>query len=302
MLLVIVTLLTLAGLSQSAPTTGPAAPPALRVLSFNIRYDNPDDGDHAWPHRRPLVAQVVRFHGTDLLGAQEALEHQVQQLHADLPGFSWVGVGRGDGKAAGEFAPIFFREDRLELLESGTFWLSPSPDEPGSKGWDAALPRIATWATLRDRAAGNRFLAVNTHFDHVGEQARQESARLVVERATALADDLPIILLGDFNAAPDSRAFETLVAALRDARDVSEAAHFGPDGTFGTFEPRSEPSHRIDYIFVSEGVRVLREATLADHWDGRHASDHWPVFAEVRMPAPGEPAKAPPLPARREPG
>jgi endonuclease/exonuclease/phosphatase family metal-dependent hydrolase len=254
-------------------------------MSFNIRYDNPADGPHAWPERRNLVGQLIRFHETDLLGVQEALEHQVRQLDEDLPGFAWVGVGRADGKAAGEFAPIFYREERFELIESGTFWLSPAPDEPGSQGWDAALPRIATWAKLRDRAAGREFLVLNTHFDHVGEQARQESAKLIAQRTAALAGGegaLPIVLMGDFNAEPASEAYATLAGAFQDARAASEGGHFGPDGTFGSFQPQEAPAPRIDYIFVKGPVRVLREGTLAHHWEGRHASDHWPVFVELR--------------------
>ena len=282
----ITAILLIAGVPEPETQRSTAASPSRRVMSFNIRYDNPGDGEHAWPNRRDLVSQIILFHGTDLLGVQEALEHQVRQLDEALAGFGWVGVGRSDGKAAGEFTPIFYREDRLELLESGTFWLSPAPEEPGSKGWDAALPRIATWAKLRDRAAGRTFLAMNTHFDHVGEEARRRSASLIVEKATALAGELPIILLGDFNAEPDSVTYQTLAGAFRDAREESEGGHFGPHGTFGTFEPRKEPARRIDYIFIRD-AQVIREATLADHWDGRHASDHWPVFAEVRWQAAG---------------
>src|SRR5690606_11916765 len=217
-----------------------------------------------------------------VVGAQEALDHQVKQLMEDMHGFAWVGVGRTDGKTGGEYSPILYRTDRLELLDDGTFWLSPTPDEP-SKGWDAALPRIATWARFRDRAGGGEFLAVNTHFDHVGEEARTQSARLIVERVKAMQGDLPVIITGDFNAQPDSDAYRTMAEAFRDARDVSTTGHFGPDGTFGTFTPRPQPARRIDYIFVNDRVEVLREATLAEHWDGRHASDHWPVFAEVRL-------------------
>jgi endonuclease/exonuclease/phosphatase family metal-dependent hydrolase len=259
----------------------PDEAPPMRVMSFNIRYDNPGDAEHAWPKRRALVAGVIRFHEVDVLGVQEALSHQVRELEADLPGLAWVGVGRSDGKEKGEFAPIFYRRDRFELLASGTFWLSPTPETPGSKGWDAALPRVATWARLRDRRGGGDFLAINTHFDHVGELARQQSAKLLVERARALAEGLPVILLGDFNAQPDSAAYRTLAEAFRDAREVSESGHFGPEGTFGTFSPQQEAAARIDYLFVGGPITVRREATLAHHWDGRHASDHWPVFAEL---------------------
>lgn len=256
---------------------------ALRVMSFNIRYDNPEDGPHAWQHRRELVRQVIAFHDVHLLGVQEALDEQVRQLAHELGDYDWFGVGRSDGKVAGEYAPIFYRRDRLELLEGGTFWVSETPDAPGSRGWDAALPRIATWARLRDRLSGEMFLAMNTHFDHVGEEARRQGARLIVRRARGLAGELPIVLTGDFNAQPDSVAYQTLTEALTDARVRSEAGHFGPEGTFGSFEPQAKPAPRVDYIFLSPQIAVLREGTLAHHWDGRHASDHWPVIAEIRL-------------------
>ncbi len=289
-LLLLIGLLLLVGCSAGVypPGRGAAAPERqpLVVMSLNIRYDNPADGQHAWPNRRERVAQVIRFHDVHLVGAQEALDHQVAQLMEDLPGFAWTGVGRTDGKTGGEYSPIFYRTDRLELVEDGTFWLSTTPDDPGSRGWDAALPRIATWGRFRDRATGGMFFAINTHFDHVGEEARTQSARLISQRARELAGDLPIVMTGDFNAEPDSAAYATLSAAFLDARDLSQTGHFGPDGTFGTFEPRSEAARRIDFIFVGEGVEVVREATLAHHWESGHASDHWPVLAELVLPPP----------------
>ena len=268
----------------SQPAAAETPPSPLRVMSFNIRYDNPGDGEHRWANRRPLVASVVRFHEVDLLGVQEALDHQVRQLAEDLPGMDWTGVGRDDGKAAGEYAAIFYNRERLEVRAHGTFWLSPTPEAAGSKGWDAALPRIATWARFRDRAGGGEFLAVNTHFDHRGEQARRESARLLVERATALADGLPVVITGDFNSEPDSQAYRTMAAALQDARSAAPGGPFGPEGTFGTFVPHAGPAPRIDYIFLSEGVAARRSGTLSYQWAGRHASDHFPVYAEVVLP------------------
>lgn len=278
------TLLLLTLMATSAihadPATRPADEATLRVMSFNIRYHNPADGDNAWPERRPMVRQVLTFHRPDVLGVQEALEHQVEQLAQDLPGYKWVGVGRNDGKAAGEFTPIFYRAGRLELLDSGAFWLSPTPQEVASRGWDAALPRIATWARFRDKQAGGEFFALNTHFDHRGEEARAQSAKLIVKQARKLAGGLPIIITGDFNAEPGSEAYATMTDALRDAREAVDTP-LGPEGTFSTFSATEPPGGRIDYIFVSEAVDVLRAGTLSPHWTGRHASDHFPVVADI---------------------
>lgn len=280
---VFVLLLLLAGCAAAPAVERHSSPDGepLRVMSFNVRFDNPEDGPHAWPNRRELVRQVIRFHDVHLLGAQEVLDGQVQQLAEDLADFAWFGVGRADGDLEGEYAPIFFRRDRLELLEGGTLWLSETPHEPGSKGWDAELPRIVTWARLRDRSTGRSFLAMNTHFDHAGAESRRQSAQLIVRSAQDLAGDLPVVLMGDLNVEPDSDVYRTFTEALVDVRELSEQGSFGPDGTFGTFEPRQQPARRIDYIFVSPGIRVIREGTLAHHWDGRHASDHWPVMAEL---------------------
>src|SRR5688572_13434609 len=190
----------------------PASPPPLRVMTFNVRYDTPSDGANAWPHRRDWVAALVRFHAPDAIGVQEALVHMLTDLDARLPGFARVGVGRADGRAGGEFSAILYRSDRLELLDSGTFWLSPTPEVAGSKGWDTAIERIATWARFRDRRTGCRHLHVNTHFDHIGEEARQESARLIRRRLAALAGGLPVVVTGDLNATPESVPYRVFTA------------------------------------------------------------------------------------------
>ena len=263
-----------------------AAPPdsALRVMSFNIRYDNPGDGEHAWPHRMDRVASVVRFHAPDAVGMQEALRHQIDSLAARLPGYAWVGVGRDDGADGGEFSPVFYRTDRLELVTHGTFWLSPTPETPGSVGWDAALPRVATWARFRDRTTGGTFLFLNTHFDHRGREAREQSALLVADRLFAIADGAPVIAVGDFNAPPDTPVYATLTERLADARAAAEIPPHGPESTFFGFtvEP-DETGPRLDYVFTGPGVRVRRFATLTDQWLGRYPSDHLPVFAEIDL-------------------
>ena len=275
------------------PPAGSATPP-LRVMSFNIRYDTPSDGLNAWPHRRDWVAALIRFHAADVIGVQEALGHMLTDLDSRLPGFARVGVGRADGHTRGEFSAILYRTDRLELLDSGTFWLSPTPEAPGSKGWDAAIERIATWARFRDRATGCRHLHLNTHFDHVGEQARQESARLIRSRLPALAMNRPVILTGDLNSDPSSAAYriltgEAMAAAfppLLDGFQTSRTGHYGPTSTWTAFRA-IEPGRRIDYVLTSPEITVLSHGILPDSWDGRFPSDHLPVLATVALPCAG---------------
>jgi endonuclease/exonuclease/phosphatase family metal-dependent hydrolase len=265
----------------------PAALP-LRVMTFNIRLDLASDGPNAWPHRRDWVAALIRFHGADVVGVQEALAAMLTDLDARLPGFARVGVGRADGRSGGEFSAILYRTNRVELLDSGTFWLSPTPEVAGSKGWDAAIERVATWGRFRDRHTGCRYVHLNTHFDHIGEQARQESARLIRLRLAALAGGLPVIVTGDLNAEPTSAPYRIFtrdaipsgLPPLRDAHDVSRDGHYGPGSTWTAFRA-IEPGRRIDYVLVSEPIAVLAHGVLTDRWDDRFPSDHLPVLASL---------------------
>jgi endonuclease/exonuclease/phosphatase family metal-dependent hydrolase len=267
-------------------SAGTIAP--LRVMSFNLRYDNPRDGENAWPNRKDWVAGLIQFHGADVVGVQEALATMLTDLDTRLPGFARVGVGRTDGRAKGEFSAILYRTDRLVLLDSGTFWLSPTPEVVGSKGWDAALERVATWARFRDRLTGCSHLQLNTHFDHMGERARQESARLIRRRLSALAAGLPVLMTGDLNADPTSASYRILTteqiagagAPLADGFLVSRAGHYGPTSSWTAFKA-FVPGRRIDYVLVSAPVTVLTHGILPDSWDGRFPSDHQPVLASV---------------------
>lgn len=264
-----------------------SAASSVNVLSFNIRYNNPDDGEHAWPNRKGMVASVVRFHAADLIGMQEVLRSQIDDLTVLLPNYSWYGVGRNDGKNTGEFSPIFYRRDRFQLLDSGEFWLSENPDQIASKSWDAALPRIATWVKFRDRKSDQEFIHLNTHFDHRGEVARTRSAELILDRLKTLSDNLPVVVTGDFNVPPESEAYATMTSMLLDSKLESVSEPHGPEGTFGGFTVRvGDTGDRIDYVFVAEGIKVLRYGALSDQWDGRYPSDHLPVLAEIIWPVP----------------
>lgn len=263
--------------------------PPLRIMSFNLRLNVASDGANAWPYRRDWVAALIRFHEADAVGVQEALVDMLRDLDERLPGFDRVGVGRADGREGGEFSAILYRTARLALLDSGTFWLSPTPEVPGSKGWDAALERIATWARFRDRATGCTYLHLNTHFDHIGETARQESARLIRRRLATLAAGDPVIVTGDLNSDPRSPVYRIFtrdtipdaIPPLADAFFVSETGHYGPTSSWTAFKA-IEPDRRIDYVLVSPGVRVHSHGILPDSWNGRFPSDHLPVLATVQ--------------------
>jgi endonuclease/exonuclease/phosphatase family metal-dependent hydrolase len=234
------------------PLTSAQAPKgALRVMTFNIRYDEPRDGVNAWPNRKQKVADVIRFHKADLIGVQEALLTQLRDLEKLLPDFAWCGVGRTDGKEAGEYSAILYRRSRFQLLQTDTFWLNET-GQIGVKGWDAAYPRIVTWVKLKDRVTGKTFVQFNTHFDHVGERARAESASLILKKAGEIHGKGPSIVTGDFNVTESSGAYKTIMAGtptvkMLDGRYASVNGHFGGDSTFNAFK-ELEPGRKIDYI------------------------------------------------------
>lgn len=260
---------------------------AIRAMTFNIRLDTPSDGENAWPHRREMIFALIRHEAPDVLGLQEVLLHQKSDLAAALPDYTMVGVGRDDGMEKGEFALLAFRSSRFEIVDSGTFWLAPSTEHPG-KGWDAAMPRIATWAILRDRTSQRLIRLLNTHFDHVGLLARLESAQMLVAWTKAGRESpLPAIVMGDFNSAPDSQAYAILAApetsGLSDTRATSLAPPYGPRGTFTGFDITREAPGAIDHIFVTRDFSVRRHTVVTQHWGGRLPSDHYPVLADLRL-------------------
>lgn len=255
------------------------------AMTYNIRLDLASDGDNAWPHRRAALTSLVAYYAPDLVGMQEVLPHQKQAVEADLPGYHFVGVARDDGKGKGEYAPLGFRRDRFALIASGTFWLSPTPQVPG-KGWDAAYPRVASWARLKDKAAKRSLLVVNTHMDHVGTTARLESARQIRRWiASQRQTGETLVLMGDFNSPTGSPAYDAISApgpgALRDTLTISRTPHFGPLGTFTAFKIDHVEPAPIDHIFVSGDVAVLRHATLTQQTGGRLPSDHYPVLTDL---------------------
>ncbi len=260
---------------------------AFRVMTYNIRLDTTRDGANAWPYRKEAVLRLIRERcSPDLLGIQEALPHQLDDVARGMPDFEWVGVGRDDGARLGEFTPIFYRRDRFELLETATFWLSETPEIPGSRSWDAALNRIATWARLLDCGSGRAFCLVNTHLEYNGLQARLEGARLLRERAPRLAKGGPLLLTGDFNSREDSEPYRLLTAEtfLFDARYRSVRAHAGPTAsTIEEFSVLGESDSRIDFVFVTRDLAVLTHSIVEDRFGACYPSDHLPVVAEIAI-------------------
>lgn len=261
----------------------------LNVMTFNIRLNTASDSLNAWPLRRNHAASQILFHRVELLGVQEALPDQMQDLRERLPRYRSLGVGREDGKNKGEFSAIFYDTSRLEVLQSASFWLSETPELPGSKSWDAAITRMVTWAHFRDRKTRKDFYAFNTHFDHIGKIARRNSAQLLLTKIVAIAGKKPVIVTGDFNAKPSDEPIQVLLDPananrLTDSKALSETPHYGPEGSFTAFGPRELGDQPIDHIFLKGKFRVLAHANLSETWQGRFSSDHFPVWTRLILP------------------
>lgn len=262
-----------------ASAASPQAAP-FNVATYNLRYNNPGDGPNAWPARKDAVKALIRYHEFDVFGTQEGLADQIADL-AQMDEFGHVGVGRDDGKRAGEHSAIFFRKSRFALLDKGDFWLSETPERP-SFGWDATCcHRLASWARLRDRTSGRAFFVFSVHFDHEGEQARRASAELVLRKIAEIARGEPAICVGDFNSTPETVQIQAMSKAMRDASRVSKTPTYGPTGTYNAFRLDAPMRDRIDYIFVDRHAEVLKYAVLNDSFDARYPSDHHPVVARV---------------------
>lgn len=261
---------------------------SVSLMTYNLRYDNPDDGVNAWDNRKEHVASLIRFYKPDFLGQQEGLIHQVEYLDNELVDYNWIGVGRDDGDRAGELSSLHYNASKFELIEGTgqTIWLSETPDEP-SQSWDAALPRIITFGKFRHRSGSREFYVFNTHFDHRGQIAREESARLIKQVIEDLAGNVSYFVLGDFNVREDNPVYEILTTGtptLKDAYYHSENPHVGPLFTFEGFEVKSgAEKRRIDYIFVSDHVRVINHAIIGHFRNGYYPSDHLPVYVDVEF-------------------
>jgi endonuclease/exonuclease/phosphatase family metal-dependent hydrolase len=263
----------------------------VRVMSYNIRYGTANDGENHWDKRKEFLIETIKAFDPDLLGTQETLGFQRDYLAAQLAGYDVLGVGRDDGKEKGEMTALYFKLNRFEKLDGGHFWLSETPDVPGSKNWDAALTRMVTWVKLRDRLAPKEkpLVFFNTHFDHRGEQARLESARLLRRRVAALSKDNRVIVTGDFNAGEDSAPYQAFFAAqdgkpspVTDVYRTIQPTRAANEGTFSGFKVNSTSGPRIDWIGVAAGWTVITAEIDRTARDGRTPSDHFAMNAVLR--------------------
>lgn len=254
----------------------------LPVMTYNIRLDHTGDGVNQWENRKADLVKQVLFYEPVIMGIQEGLPNQVTYLDEQLEGYAFVGVGREDGKDKGEFSAIYYKTKKVELVTQGTFWLSETPEKP-SVGWDAALPRVCTYARFKLDKSEKQFWVFNTHFDHMGEQARLESMKLIHRKIIELnTETLPVILMGDLNAEPDKLPVIEMKKSLRDSRDAAELI-FGPEATFNGFDFETIPTRLIDYIAVSPEWKVKKYAVLTDSKEKRYYSDHFAVLAELKF-------------------
>ncbi|MEO6135705.1 MAG: endonuclease/exonuclease/phosphatase family protein [Ginsengibacter sp.] len=258
---------------------------SLNVMTYNIRLDLPSDSLNSWPYRKDNLISEVLFYETDILGVQEALPHQMQDLQNGLPGFKYAGVGRDTSKW-GEYSAIFYNAERLKIIEQNTFWLSENMNAVGVKGWDAAYPRIVTWAKFKDQKIKKVFYYFNTHFDHIGKEARRQSAHLLLQQVAKIAGKFPTIISGDFNANINDEPIKIILDKndplhFTDSKVISATPHYGPSGSFNAFKQKEQSDLPIDFIFIKNGVTVLKHSNFSQTWNGRFASDHFSVFAKI---------------------
>jgi len=252
------------------------------IISYNIRYDNNWDIENSWEIRRSNIIQILIKYSPSIIGIQEGLLNQIQYIDSSLINYDYVGVGRDDGKEKGEFCAIYFDTTRYVLLKNSTFWLSETP-ETISVGWDAALERICTYGLFKDRITKKEFWVFNTHFDHMGIIAREKSSGLILKRIKKInRQSLPVILMGDFNAIPNSPPVEEILTELSDALQISTEKLHGPGGTFNGFNEDLPIEKRIDYIFT-KNLKVLSYTHVNDRLENnRHISDHLPVMIKIK--------------------
>ena len=262
---------------------GPSLAQELRVMSFNVRYPNEQDGANYWDHRRDIAVRVVLSRDPDIFGTQELFRRQGDELARELPEYKWFGRSRR-GNDTDEHMGVFYKPGVLELIEEGDFWLSETPEKAGSISWDMSLPRMVTWGLFRWRSGGGRFYFLNTHFPHRREDAaaRVRCAEVIVKFLATLPAEIPVVMTGDFNDPAGEKAHRLLTGQMRDAWDVSPGRS-GPVGTFHGFSGEPRAAQRIDWILHRGPWRALLAETVTYAEDGRYPSDHFPVFAVFRL-------------------
>lgn len=262
-------------------TTLPSLAQSVKVMSYNIRLDTPQDSINQWPKRTHKVYALIKKYDPDLIGLQEVLHHQLMDLLKNLPAYTYIGVGRDDGKTKGEYSAILYKKDRFEARHQNTFWLSETPAVAGSKSWDAAITRVASWGTFKDLKSNKEFLMINTHFDHIGKEARKNSAALLKQKASEIAKDYPLIITGDFNCTREEDPYSTIMnpTGIR----LIDPAPINPPGTFCSFKVNSMICKGIDYIFHSPAWKSEAYQVIEDNDGKYYPSDHLPVMVRLAI-------------------
>ncbi len=253
------------------------------VATYNIRYDNPGDEGNLWQDRSPHLISLIQFHEMDIIGTQEGLYNQLEDMKRELD-FPYIGVARDDGDKKGEYSAVFYNPEKFVLLEHDTFWLSETPEKP-SVGWDASMERVCSYGKFKTKQGDHTFYVFNVHYDHRGQKAREESSKLLMEKIDEInKEHLPCVLTGDFNVTDDNPAYKEIKEGgeFKDTINLAPFSH-GPEGTFNAFNWDYLPDRRIDYIFVTEHFKVIRHGTLSDNYGKKYPSDHFPVMAEIKF-------------------
>jgi endonuclease/exonuclease/phosphatase family metal-dependent hydrolase len=254
---------------------------SVKVMTYNIRYDTPVDSINQWPKRMHKVINLIRKYDPDILGIQEALHHQVTDLLKNFPDYSYIGVGRDDGKTKGEFSAILYKKDRFNVLKQNTFWLSGQPEIPGSKDWDAAITRVATWGRFMDNKTKKMYFILNTHFDHIGKEARTKSAELLKQKVYELAAALPVIVTGDFNCTREQPPYTAIMKS--DGVVLIDPSPLAAAGTACGFKVNGRACVAIDYIFHSAQWATTDYTVIQDNDGKYYPSDHLPVIATLNI-------------------
>lgn len=253
----------------------------MELMTYNIKYANENDGENSWSKRKDFITNQLKFYEPDIFGVQEAVLSQLEHFTAELSGYDFIGIGR-DGGEKGEFSAILYKTGKFKVLKSHTFWLAEDTSKP-NKGWDAAFPRICTYALFQHKESGKKFWVFNTHFDHMGEKARLESSKLILEKIKEINEkNLPALLMGDLNLEPDTEAVKLINKELNDSRKIAKIC-FGSEGTFNGYNFHEPVTRRIDYIFVNQKVKVKKYAVLTDSKQMRYPSDHFPVMVTISI-------------------
>jgi len=254
---------------------------SIKVMTYNIRYDTPQDSVNQWTKRNHKVYALIKKYDPDVIGLQEVLHHQLMDLVDNLPAYGYIGVGRDDGKTKGEYSAILYKKEQLKPLQQNTFWLSETPEIPGSKSWDAAITRVASWGKFKDIKSGKEFLMINTHFDHIGKESRKNSALLLKQKASEIDKSMPLIITGDFNCTREDQPYATIMKP--EGVTLTDPGQFNPSGTFCSFKVNSIECRAIDYIFHSKEWTSKNYKAIQDNDGKYYPSDHLPVITDLTI-------------------